>query len=177
MPIWDIIIYFVLGATVWFVWGFFKHAKKQNSLLTDSSVFNAVQKSDKGVREVVGAITNGGIDKVDLSSIEAKRAFAFYLVGVCDYFSQAFHLNDSQFGAFYKTFAVNFDHLIDEAIADTAILFFASPDDPASEFVKLGGMTCQKLFAEKNPMVLLSVSSLFNQLLTSKGALSDLLEG
>jgi len=179
MPIWDIIIYLVLGAIVWFIWGFIKHTKKQNPLLADPKVFKAVQKSDKGVREVFGAITNGGLDDVDLSSKRAKRSLALYLVGVCDYFSQAFELNDAQFGAFYKTFAINFEHYFDEAVANEAILFFASPDDPndpSLEFVKLGGTTCQRVFGEKNPMALLAVSNLFNQLLETKVKLSDLLE-
>ena len=179
MLIWEIIIYLVLGAVVWFIWGFLKHTKKQSPLLADSKVFNAVQKSDKGVREVFGAITGGGLDEVDLSSVRAKRALAFYLVGICDYFSQISDLDDAQFGAFYKTFAINFDNYFDETVADEAILYFASPDDsndPVLEFVKLGGTTCHRAFGENNAMALVAVASLFNQLLETNGRLSDLLE-
>ena len=171
MRIWDIIIYVVFGALIWFIWGFIKHRKKQTPLLADSKVFNAVQKSDKAVREVFGAITNGDLDQVDLSSERAKRSLALYLVGVCDYFSQEFELDDSQFGAFYNTFAINFDNYFDEAVAHEAILFFAKPDDPndpALEFVKLGGTTCHQVFGQKNAMAVLAASNLFNQLLESK---------
>lgn len=179
MLIWEIIIYFAIGAVVWFIWGFIKHTMKQSPLLADSKVFNAVQRSDKGVRVVFGAITGDGLDKVDLSSVRAKRALAFYLVGICDYFSQVSDLDDAQFGAFYKTFAINFENYFDETVANEAILYFASPDDPNDsvlEFVKLGGTTCHRIFGEDNAIALFAVASLFNQLLETNGKLSDLLE-
>jgi|GEM_PF-7069677 len=179
MLIWEIIIYLALGAVVWFIWGFIKHTKKLSPLLAESKVFNAVQRSDKGVREVFGAITGGGLDEVDLSSVRAKRALAFYLVGICDYFSQVYDLDDAQFGAFYKTFAINFDNYFDETVANEAILYFASPDDPNDsvlEFIKLGGTICHRTFGENNAMALFAVASLFNQLLETNGKLSDLLE-
>jgi hypothetical protein len=166
ISIWEIIIYIVTGLIVWFLYKAFKHSKSQSKFISDDKVFITARKFDSGIREIFGAVSTSSF--LDIKQARIQKALALYLIGICDYIAQANNLDDSQFGDFYKNFALVFENYFDESTADKALIFLATlknQDDPEFEFIKLGGQTCAQLFANKNKMALVFVAQLFMDLL------------
>ena len=166
ISIWEIIIYLLIGFIIWFIYGFIKHVRSQSKYINDDKVFITVKNYDSIVRAIFYAVSHSAI--LDTRDSKTKNALALYLVGICDYVAQLNNLDDSQFGALFKAYSVGFNNYFDENTADNALLFFALPqnhDDPAFEFVKLGGQTCVQLLVKKNKMASVFVPQLFLELL------------